>query len=46
MTFDEVLEQVRELLQRKGRLAYQALKVRFHLDDEFIEGLKGELIKA
>ena len=46
MTFDEVLDQVRELLQRKGRLSYQALKLRFNLDDPFLEGLKGELIKA
>jgi class 3 adenylate cyclase len=46
MTFDEVLDQVRELLQRKGRLSYQALKLRFNIDDPFLEGLKGELIKA
>jgi hypothetical protein len=46
MTFDEVLDQVRELLQRKGRLSYQALKLRFDIDDSFLEGLKGELIKA
>jgi hypothetical protein len=29
MTFDEALEQVRELLQSKGRIAYRALKRRF-----------------
>ena len=46
MTFDEVLDQVRELLQRKGRLSYQALKLRFSIDDPFLEGLKEELIKA
>jgi len=46
MTFDEVLDQVRELLQRKGRLSYQALKLRFNIDDSFLAGLKGELIKA
>ena len=40
MTFDEVLEQVRELLQSKGRLAYRALKRRFDLDDEYLEDLK------
>ena len=28
MTFDEVLDQVRELLQNKGRVAYRALKRR------------------
>ena len=46
MTFDEVLEQVRELLQSKGRVAYRALKRRFDLDDEYLEDLKSELIKA
>jgi hypothetical protein len=46
MTFDEVLEQVRELLHSKGRVAYRALKRRFDLDDEYLEDLKAELIKA
>jgi class 3 adenylate cyclase len=46
MTFDEVLEQVRELLQSKGRVAYRALKRRFELDDEYLEDFKAELIDA
>src|SRR5437867_2894809 len=46
MTFDEVLAQVRELLQNKGRLAYPALKVRFGFDDSYLEALKAELIDA
>jgi class 3 adenylate cyclase len=46
MTFDEILTQVMELLQREGRVAYRALKVRFNLDDEYLEGLKDELIEA
>ena len=46
MTFDEALEQVRELLQNKGRVAYRALKRRFDLDDEYLEDLKAELIDA
>ena len=46
MTFDEVLDQVREMLQSKGRLSYRALKRRFNLDDEYLEDLKAELIKA
>ncbi len=46
MTFDEVLDQVRELLQRRGRVTYRALKRRFDLDDEYLEDLKGELIRA
>src|SRR5207245_1718986 len=46
MTFDEVLDQVRELLRSKGRVAYRALKRRFELDDEYLEDLKAELIDA
>jgi len=46
MTFDEVLAQVRELLQREGRVSYRALKRRFGLDDDYLEDLKDELIKA
>ncbi|NOT55639.1 MAG: AAA family ATPase [Deltaproteobacteria bacterium] len=46
MTFDELLDQVRALLQSKGRVAYRALKRRFELDDEYLEDLKAELIDA
>jgi len=46
VTFDEMLAQVLELLQREGRMSYRALKIRFHLDDEYLEGLKDELIAA
>ncbi len=46
MTFGEVLDQVRELLQNKGRVSYRALKLQFHLDDEYLAGLKDELIEA
>jgi class 3 adenylate cyclase len=46
MTFDEVLDQVRELLQQRGRVTYRSLKRRFDLDDEYVEDLKGELIRA
>jgi class 3 adenylate cyclase len=46
MTFDEVLDQVRELLQQRGRVTYRSLKRRFGLDDEYVEDLKGELIRA
>src|SRR6266571_4863376 len=44
MTFDELLAQIRDLLQREQRLSYRALKVRFHLDDNHLEALKEELI--
>src|SRR5262245_66033873 len=46
MTFDEVLAQIVELLQREGRVTYRALKRRFALDDDYLEDVKGEIIKA
>ena len=46
MTFVETLEQVRELLQSKGRLSYRALKRQFALDDDYVEDLKAELIDS
>lgn len=46
MTFDEILTQVLALLQRDGRISYRALKVRFNLDDRYLEGLKGELTEG
>ena len=46
MTFDEVLAQMRELLQREGRVSYRALKRRFALDDDYLEDSRDELIKA
>jgi class 3 adenylate cyclase/tetratricopeptide (TPR) repeat protein len=46
MTFDAILAQVLDLLQHQGRVAYRALKVRFDLDDNYLEALKDELIYA
>src|SRR6266567_911534 len=46
MTFDNILTQVRELLQREGRVSYRALKVRFQLDEDLLEAVKDELIYA
>src|SRR5712691_9231695 len=46
MEFAEVLVQVINLLAREKRLSYRALKLRFNLDDEYIEGLKEEIIYA
>src|SRR5262245_14643044 len=46
MTFDEVLDQVRELLQQRGRVTYRSLKLRYQLDDELLTGVIDELIKA
>ena len=44
MTFDEVLDQVLEMLQRRGRVSYRALKRQFDLDDAYLADLKAEII--
>src|SRR6266705_5858794 len=46
MTFDEVLDQVLEMLQRRGRVSYRALKRQFDLDDAYLEDLKAEIIEV
>src|SRR5215831_5540882 len=46
MTFDDILAQVRALLQREKRVSYRALKLRFNINDDYIEGLKDELVYA
>ena len=46
MTFDDILAQIFDLLQRDKRVAYRALKVRFQLDDDLLEAVKDELIYA
>ena len=46
MTFDEALVQVRELLEREGRVAYRILKRQFALNDDDLEDLKADLIDA
>ena len=44
MTFEEVLAQIVEVLQREKRISYRALKRRFALDDAYLDDLKDELI--
>jgi class 3 adenylate cyclase len=46
MDFYAVLDQIRDLLQRRRRVTYRALKVQFQLDDEHLEALTEELIDA
>jgi class 3 adenylate cyclase/predicted ATPase len=46
MTIIEVLDQVRELLQSKGRVTYRVLQVQFALNDASLAALKEELIEA
>jgi hypothetical protein len=42
MGFYDVLEQILDLLRRRGRVTYRALKREFQLDDAFLEDLKEE----
>src|SRR6266498_3440257 len=44
MDLYEVIDQVAVLLQKRGRLAYRALKLQFQLADEQLAALKDELI--
>jgi TOMM system kinase/cyclase fusion protein len=44
MTFEELLDQAIDLLQRRGRVTYRTLRRQFHLDDDVLEDLKEELI--
>ncbi|MBI3330352.1 MAG: AAA family ATPase, partial [Nitrospinae bacterium] len=46
MTFEEVLDQAIAMLQRRGRVTYRTLKRQFQLDDDALEDLKAEIIKA
>src|SRR5262249_26294410 len=46
MDFYAVLDQVIELLRRRGRVTYGALKLQFGLDDEQLAVLKDEIIAA
>jgi len=46
MDFYSLLDDVLELLRRRGRVTYRALKRQFHLDDDILDDLKEELIKA
>ncbi len=43
MSLYDVLDQVINLLQQRGRVSYRALKREFNLDDDFIEDLKEEI---
>src|SRR5919201_1173045 len=46
MTFEEILDHVIAMLQRRGRLTYGTLKRQFQLDDAALEDLKNELIEG
>ena len=44
MTFEEILDQAMAMLQRRGRVTYQTLKLQFQLDEEHLEALKDALL--
>jgi class 3 adenylate cyclase len=46
MTFDEILDPVIEMLQRRGRVSYRALRRQFDLDDAYLADLKAEIIEV
>jgi class 3 adenylate cyclase/predicted ATPase len=46
MDFYAVLDEVVELVRSRGRVSYQALKLKFDLDDKHFEALKEELLYA
>ena len=45
MTFDEILDQAIDMLRRRGRVSYRALKRRFDLDDDYLEDLR-DVVRA
>ncbi len=45
MTYDEILDATKKLLEHRKRLTYGALKRQFDLDDGYLEDLKTEIIK-
>src|SRR5262245_5808305 len=46
MTFEEILDQAIAMLQRRGRVTYQTLRLQFQLDDEHLEVLKDAILFA
>jgi hypothetical protein len=46
MDFYAVLDQVVELVRNRGRVSYQALRLKFDLDDKHFQALKEELLYA
>lgn len=46
MSFDDILDQAIEILQRRGRITYRTLKRQFNLDDEALADLTFELVEG
>jgi hypothetical protein len=46
MNFEDILDQAMVILQRRGRVSYRMLRRQLNLDEDALEDLKTELIKA
>jgi hypothetical protein len=46
MTFEEILDRALDMLRRRGRVTYGALKRQFNLDDAYLEDLKNEIVEG
>src|SRR5262245_49238789 len=46
MTFEEILDQAIAMLQRRGRVTYQTLRLQLQLDEEHLEALKDAILFA
>src|SRR5712691_4096435 len=46
MTFEEILDQALDMLRRRGRVTYGALKRQFALDDAYVADLKDAMLYA
>src|SRR5712691_5383233 len=46
MNFEEILDQAIAMLQRRGRVTYQTLRLQFQLDEEHLEALKDAILFA
>ena len=46
MTFDDILEQAIDMLRRRGRVSYRALKRQFDLDETYLDDLRAEIIRV
>ena len=46
MTFEEIVDQAIDMVQRRGRVTYRMLKRQFDLDDEALDDLKFELVEG
>ena len=46
MEFYELLDQLVDILRNRGRVSYRALKLQFHVDDDYLEAVKEELTEV